>query len=92
MSMDTFAFCVHGRTLFTGKWPPNELRSLFRESERHERTQPPTEDNKKGEVYVYECPVGHLVDRLEIMGFTLALAEEQMDRLRTDALNDFELR
>jgi hypothetical protein len=92
MSMDTFTFRVHNRTLFAGKWPPNELLSLFRESERHERTQLPTEDNEEGRAYVYECPVGHLVDRLEIMGFTLAQSEEQMDKLRTDALNGFELR
>jgi hypothetical protein len=90
--METFTFCIDGRTLFTGKWPPNELLSLFRESERHERLRLPTEDKEDGKAYVYECPVEHLIDRLEIMGFTLARAQRQMEKLRADALNSIEFR
>jgi len=90
--METFTFRVDGRTLFTGKWPPNELLSLFRESERRERTQTPTKDKEGDKAYVYECPVGYLTDRLEIMGFTLARAKQQMAKLRADALNSTEFR
>ena len=90
--METFTFCINGRTLFAGKWPPNELLSIFRESERHVHMRPPTEDNEDGKVYVYECPVGHLIDRLEIMGFTLTRAQHQMEKLCADALNSIEFR
>ncbi len=92
MGSHTYTFRVRNLTLFAGGWPPNELLAVFQEEDRNDHPQSGSSSGEKNEAYQYQCPVGHLIDRLEIMGFTLALAREQMDSLRTDALSTPTLR
>ena len=68
------------------------VMTIFRESDRKEFEQP-REGGDNGEVEMvvrYECSAGKIIDRLEVMGFTLVRAQAEFEQGLKDEVAQLE--
>lgn len=75
-----YRLSVTNLLLFSGRYPDDEIMSVFREEDRSVFAD--------GRSY-YACAVGHLCDRLDAMGFRLRDAQEQVGQFAKQAGNPF---
>ena len=77
-----YRLSVTNLLLFSGRYPDDEIMSVFREEDRS------VFGDADGRSY-YACAVGQLCDRLDAMGFRLREAQEQVGQFAKQAGNPF---
>ena len=71
MTSARYQLVVNHVLLFQGRYAANDVLSIFREQDR-------MDPSGGKETCVYRCPVRHLCDRLDVMGFRLTSAQAAM--------------
>ena len=94
MTFYAYTLCVLDITLFFGSWDDYEVFSVFREEDRADQVTAVAlraSEEERHSRYLYECSIGHLCHRLDVMGFTLDEARRQMDMLREKSLREIKM-
>ena len=80
MTSAQYQLAVNDVLLFQGHYPDNDVLSIFREQDR-------LDPSGRKETYVYRCPVQHLCDRLDVMGFRLTSVQAALTQFAREQIS-----